>query len=242
MNIRKDKSKFMLKILYEDNDIIVCEKPIGTASQNERGFAADMVSILMTYLKESGNKNPYVGVIHRLDKMVGGIMVYAKTKKAAANLCAQGAENKIQKHYYALLSGVPEQTSGKLEDYIVTDHTTRKAKIVSDGVKGAKKAELDYQIKEMVTIKNQYGEIKTYPMVEVNLVTGRFHQIRVQFASRGCPLLGDRKYNEKPQPFAAGDGVGLFSCYLEFIHPVTGKCMRFETMPQTGIFSKIVRE
>ena len=110
-----------MKLLYEDKEIIVCEKPAGTASQNERGFTADMVSLLMTHEKESGVKQPYIGVVHRLDKMVGGVMVYAKNKSAAANLSKQIAQHKVKKKYYAVVMGIPETQNGVMEDYLVRD-------------------------------------------------------------------------------------------------------------------------
>ena len=124
-----------MKLLYEDKEIIVCEKPAGTASQNERGFTADMVSLLMTHEKESGVKQLYIGVVHRLDKMVGGVMVYAKNKSAAANLSKQIAQHKVKKKYYAVVMGIPETQNGVMEDYLVRDGRTNTSGIAGKNEK-----------------------------------------------------------------------------------------------------------
>ena len=135
-----------MKLLYEDKEIIVCEKPAGTASQNERGFTADMVSLLMTHEKESGVKQPYIGVVHRLDKMVGGVMVYAKNKSAAANLSKQIAQHKVKKKYYAIVMGIPETQNGVMEDYLVRDGRTNTSGIAGKNEKDAKPAKLEYRV------------------------------------------------------------------------------------------------
>lgn len=217
-----------LNILYEDNDMIVCVKPVGVAAQNDRGFGEDMVSILMNYQKENGVKSPYVGVIHRLDKMVGGVMVYAKTKEAAASLSRQIQEGKTTKRYYAVLCGEPDK-EGTLEDYLVKDGKTNTSNVSSKGNKQAKIATLNYKI-----IQEKNGLF----LAEIELLTGRHHQIRVQFSSRSWPLYGDAKYNKDFNDSMKKHGIGLYSYLLGFKHPKTGKYMKFINKPDSGVFSE----
>lgn len=223
-----------MQILYEDKDIIVCEKPRGIASQAERGFEQDMVSLLMNYECQKGNKQPYIGVVHRLDKMVGGIMVYAKNKKAAAELSEQIAGHEMKKKYYAVACGslMPEQ--GSMTDYLVRDGKNNRSKIAQPGMKDAKKAELHYQVLEKKIVQCPDGRDATYSLVEVELLTGRHHQIRVQFSSRGFPLYGDKKYNQ--DSLYQTEGIGLYSYYLEISHPVSHERMVFSKKPENGIF------
>ena len=156
-----------MKLLYEDKEIIVCEKPAGTASQNERGFTADMVSLLMTHEKESGVKQPYIGVVHRLDKMVGGVMVYAKNKSAAANLSKQIAQHKVKKKYYAVVMGIPETQNGVMEDYLVRDGRTNTSGIAGKNEKDAKPAKLEYRVLKTKEITSGGTDI-TCSLLEVN--------------------------------------------------------------------------
>ena len=172
-----------------------------------------------------------MGVIHRLDKPVGGLMVYAKNKKAAAALSKQVQEHKLQKTYRAVVCGKPVDNVGKYVDYLLKDGKTNTSRIVDKSVAGAKRAELEYQILE----KKEQEDGTVRSLVEIHLHTGRHHQIRVQFAAHGTPLMGDTKYGA---PAAASVGrarrepLALCAVRLSFIHPVTGKRMEFSTKPQ----------
>ena len=191
----------MLNILYEDEAVLVVWKPVGMESQSGRGFDADMVSEIRRYLstkKPVDNHNlstkavePYVGVIHRLDKPVSGVMVYAKTKNAAAVLSKQVAEGKIHKKYLAVLCGKPVDNVEKYVDYLLKDERENTSRIVDMGIKGGKRAELICRAIESKTVE-PYGELT---LAEMELLTGRHHQIRVQMSGHGLPLWGDRRYN-----------------------------------------------
>ena len=196
----------MLSILYEDNHIIVVIKPDGLESQSGKSFAPDMVSEIRKHLashpqdihkltKETSTASkypqpPYVGVIHRLDRPVSGIMVYAKNPKAAASLSTSLQQGKIEKWYQAVICGKPVDNVGKYVDYLLKDGKTNTSRIVDKSAAGAKRAELEYQILE----EKEQGDGAVRSLVEIHLHTGRHHQIRVQFAAHGTPLVGDTKY------------------------------------------------
>ncbi len=219
-------------ILYEDTSLLVCVKPAGIASQGGGGFQMDLTDMLKLSLKErEGIKGePYLGIVHRLDQPVGGIMVYAKEAESAAALCAQVTSDKMKKRYYAVLEGKPTSVEGKLINYILRNGRTNTSHVVEESQKkekGVKQAELAYHIIEEKSYKGQ-----NIWLAEIELKTGRHHQIRVQFSYAGCPLYGDRKYN----PDTKGKELALFSHYLEFIHPKTKKVMQFQQKPTEGIF------
>ena len=188
----------MLDILYEDKDILVVVKPAGVESQTSRRLEPDMVSEIKNYLHRKAQEtkklstglspkastapvDPYVGVIHRLDKPVRGVMVYAKNLKAAAHLSRQVQEGKLEKIYQALVCGKPVDNVGKYVDYLLKDGKTNTSRIVDKSVAGAKRAELEYQILE----KKEQEDGTVRSLVEIHLHTGRHHQIRVQFAAHG---------------------------------------------------------
>ena len=206
----------MLKVFYEDQDVIVVKKPVGTESQAVHSFAPDMVSEIKKHIHRLSTENgerlveDYVGVIHRLDKPVGGIMVYAKNKKAAAALSKQVQEHKLQK-----------------------DEKANVSKIVDKGTIGAKRAELDYRVVD--TAEKEGQELS---LVEIHLKTGRHHQIRVQFAGHGYPLWADARYGTA----VPRQNVALSSCGLAFEHPVTGKWMEFSMEPEGMIFRKFTKK
>lgn len=230
-----------MKILYEDEQLIVCEKPVGVASQNERGFAEDMVSLLMNHRRKQKDKDAYIGVVHRLDKMVGGVMVYAKTKQAAAELSKQVAAREISKYYYAIVKGVPELESGTLEDYLVRDGKLNVSRVAKETEQDAKRAALNYRVKQTIAVETAEGETLNYSLVDIELLTGRHHQIRVQFSSRGLPLVGDRKYYQEGTE-RQQKGVALYAYRLGFRHPGTKKYMEFSSGPTEGWFSKFKTE
>ena len=182
-----------MHILYEDSHILVVWKPAGMESQESRGLGADMVSEIRKFIhsRSPGPEVPYVGVIHRLDRPVSGILVYARTKKAAASLSKQLAEQRMKKDYLAVLCGKPVDNVDKFVDYLLKDSRTNRSSIVDKGITGAKRAALSYEILESRVVE-PYGALS---LARITLETGRHHQIRVQMAGHGLPLWGDRKYH-----------------------------------------------
>lgn len=226
----------MLDILYEDQDIIVVKKPVGIESQSSRGFGADMVSEIKRHIHNSSPKagEPYVGVIHRLDKPVSGIMVYAKTKHAAAALSKQVTDGNMGKKYLAVACGKPVDKVDNFVDYLLKDGKTNTSRIVDKWINGGKLAKLQFRELESRFVE-PYGELS---LLEVELLTGRHHQIRVQMAGHGLPLWGDNKYNPAfaGQTGRAAVHVALSAWELSFVHPVTGKRMTFSRKPEGKIF------
>lgn len=226
------------RILYEDKDVIVCHKPAGIATQTARVGQADMVSELTNYFKavDTNLKIPlYVGVIHRLDQPVEGILVFAKNKAAAADLSRQAAGDVMEKEYLAVVCGKSFSRAGELRDYLLKDGKTNLSRIVPPEVKGAKEARLSYEILSEGPSGTALARIRLY--------TGRHHQIRVQMANAGMPLLGDRKYaGETTVALSLRLGVreiALCAYRLSFIHPETGKRMRFEIEPEGMAFQRL---
>lgn len=201
-----------MDILYEDTAVIVCIKPRGILSQVDKNGGESMI----TRLSEHTGGEIYP--VHRLDKETGGVMVYAKTKKAAAKLSRDISEHRFYKEYLALVHGVPEENSGTLCDLLFHDRAKNKSYVVKRERAGIKKAELYYEVLET---KEKDGE--KYSLLRVVLHTGRTHQIRVQLAHRKMPLSGDRKYGAKD----AFENLGLLSAKLKFTHPETGEEMEF---------------
>lgn len=214
------------EILYEDDTIVVIKKPAGLATQTSKIGEPDVVSELKRYLAESGKRNLYIGVVHRLDQPVEGLLVFAKSKDAAAGLTRQLSQGTLNKRYYALVCGKPEEKEGELVDYLVKEGNL--AKVVSADTPEAKKAVLQYKV------------MKTMPeglaLLDVHIDTGRFHQIRVQMSHAGMPLLGDTKYgSEASIAFSREVGVrqvALYAYELEFKHPITKKAMHYELKPE----------
>ena len=226
-----------LNVIYEDNHIIVVEKPCNVPSQGDNTNDEDMITIIKKYIKEKYNKpgEVYLGLVHRLDRPVGGIMVFAKNQEAAANLSDQVQDGGMIKFYQAVLTGELPDEFGTLEDYLVKDGKTNMAKVVQKGTKGAKRAELDYEVLDVFETDNG---ILTYVLIQ--LITGRHHQIRVQMASRGAGIYGDTKYN----PIFAKtkrryQQIALFATRLEFEHPTTGEHMVFKCEPEGEAFEVI---
>ena len=243
----------MLKVLYEDKEILVVIKPAGVESQAAKRFAPDMVSEVKKHLVINKSctpgKEPYVGVIHRLDKPVSGVMVYAKTKQSAAALSEQVQSHKMKKIYMAVVHGRPVNVVDNYVDYLVKTPDGNYSQVVDKGITGAKKAELSYEV-----LKTIDGEAAGLPGTELSLLkvalkTGRHHQIRVQMAYHGTPLYGDMKYGmpegnpvkedpgaAKAQAAGRREPVALCASALTFFHPVTKKEMTFEMEPAGGIF------
>ena len=208
-----------VKILYEDSSIIVINKPAGLAAQSARVTELDCVSLLKEHIgKENpkGKKEPYIGVIHRLDQPVAGILVFAKTKQAAAILSKQVQGDIMNKHYTALVEGIVDSSEETvLTDYMYKDPKERRSVITEIAPKGVllQEATLKYKTEKILTDKNM-------TVLSVTLVTGRFHQIRAQLSHLGHPIVGDRKYGAKTQ---YPSGIALVADRLVFRHPETGE-------------------
>ena len=204
--------KKMINVIYEDNHIIVVEKKPNIPVQEDSSKDLDMLTIIKNYLKEKYNKpgNVYLGLVHRLDRPVGGIMVFAKTSKAASRLSEQIRNNEFKKTYYAIVMGKLDKT-GTFKDKLLKDEKNNIVKVDPKG----KESILNY---EVISYKDDMS------LVKVDLVTGRSHQIRVQFASRNHPLYGDQKYNVNS---SVGEQIALFSNSITFIHPTTKEKMTF---------------
>ena len=213
-----------LKILYEDNHIIIVEKKPNIPSQADKTEDIDMLTIVKDYIKEKYNKpgNVYLGLVHRLDRPVGGVMVFAKTSKAAGRLSEQVREKIFKKKYLAVVDGKFDKRSGTLEDYLYKDERNNMSKVVNKEKKNAKLAKLDY---EMII----YNEVKDLSLVKVNLHTGRHHQIRVQLANSGHSIFGDQKYGKRGQ----GKQIALWAYSLTIQHPITKEEMTFKDLPES---------
>ena len=201
-----------MEILFEDEDILVCIKPVGVVSQSDE-TANNMISLLQTLT--GGSIYP----LHRLDREVGGVMVYAKSRFAASVLSKDIANHKFKKEYMALVHGKPQENSGEMRDLLFKDSRKNKSFVVKRMRKGVKEALLDY---EVLNSKNGLS------LVKILLHTGRTHQIRVQFASRKMPLAGDKKYGANDD----FNNICLWSYRITFTHPKTKKEMIFEKLPQ----------
>ena len=202
-----------INIIYEDNHLLVVEKPINIPVQEDDSKDIDMITLLKDYRKVHENKKgeAYLGLVHRLDRPVGGIMVFAKTSKAASRLSEEIRNNNFHKTYLAVVEGtLPSR--GKFEDYLVKDSKENKSYVTTKD-KG-KYSSLEYEVLE---------EKDNLSLVKINLITGRSHQIRVQFSSRNHPLLGDSKYNNNPNNI----NIALFASNISFRHPTTKEVLTF---------------
>lgn len=211
-----------LNVLYEDNHVIVVEKPVNIPSQADKTGDVDMLSIVKHYLKEKYQKpgEVYLGLVHRLDRPVGGVMVFAKTSKAAARLSEQVRSKQFEKQYLVVVDGKMEPERGILEDYLLKNERKNISRVVEQGTKNAKLASLDYEVLK-------YAEDIQLSVVKVNLHTGRHHQIRVQFASRGHSLYADQKYGTRGR----GKQIALWAYKLSFYHPITKQKLTFQVLP-----------
>ena len=224
------------QILYEDKDIIVVHKPSGIAVQSARIGQADVVSELKNYLAktEGKGKPPYLGIIHRLDQPVEGVLVFAKNPKSAAELSRQLQGDVFCKEYLAVVCGKPEDGRHELVDYL--DKKDNRAVICEKNAPDAKKAVLQYE-----RVAARETECGVLALLEIYLRTGRFHQIRARLSHAGYPILGDSKYeNEKSAGMSEGLGVrttALCARRLQFLHPVTKKKMEYTVSPKNRAFA-----
>jgi len=223
-----------LDVLYEDEHILVCIKPMGVPAQSDKTRDPDMITLVKKYLfdKYEMDEEPYVGLVHRLDRPVGGVMVFARNQDAAADLSSQMLDGVFDKYYQAVLTGELEEEEGDMVDYLLRDGKTNTSKVVKRGTKGAKKAELEYEVLDVVET-----DTGVYSYVLIHLLTGRHHQIRVQCASRGVGIYGDTKYNPLFQRVKRiYKQIGLYSTRIEFEHPDTGELMVFKAEPEGEAF------
>lgn len=211
------------EIVFEDEDIIVCHKPGGMATETSRMAQQDMVSWLKNR-RAARNEESYVGVVHRLDQPVEGLLVFARHPKAAAALSRQLQNGVFHKRYYAVVSGARLPENGILEDYIIKDSAKRCACKVSASHPGARPARLSYR---------RIAEAGDRQLLDIELHTGRFHQIRLQLSDRQAPILGDTKYGGQP----VEGGLCLCAYRLGFFHPSSGVPEEFEIVPGAGGFA-----
>lgn len=234
----------MKNIIYEDEAVLVVYKPAGIATQTARLGQQDMVSELKNYLAKKpeykGKGEPYLGVVHRLDQPVSGILVFAKTKQAAAELGRQISDGQMQKYYYAVICGRPAGEQGRLEDYLSKDAKTNLSSVVEESFPDAKKAVLEYKLIKTLMVLEENTEPEEISLIEIKLITGRHHQIRAQMSHSGMPLLGDNKYgsiySKRLSQQTKCRNVALCAYKLEFYHPMTRKKSSFEKRPDGEIF------
>ena len=201
-----------MRIVYQDQDILVCEKPPRVLSTDEPGGVPELLRQALGDLKAD------IRTVHRLDRVVSGLMVLARNSSAASELSRQIREGEFHKAYLAVVHGAPETTEGEYRDLLLRDKRERKTYVVTEPGKGVQEAILRYQL------KSKSAEMSR---VAIELITGRTHQIRAQFSSRGLPLVGDRKYSTLEDPCE----IALWSWQLHFAHPTTGEPMHFELNP-----------
>ena len=201
-----------MDIIYYDDNIIVAIKPAGVISTDEPG---GMPSLLRQAL---GNENADIRTVHRLDQVVSGLMVFAQNPETASELSRQIRAGEFKKTYLAVVRGVPQERRGRMEDILLRSKEQRKTFVVNKPCRGSQEAVLDYRL------LGSNGELS---MVEINLVTGRTHQIRAQFTHRRLPLVGDRKYGGRDD----GCDIALWSYSIGFTNPATGRFMTFKVKP-----------
>lgn len=199
-----------MEIVYQDRDIIVCIKPAGVLSTDEPGGLPELIR------QQLGDANANVRTVHRLDRVVSGLMVLARTKKSAAELSRQIREDQFQKEYLAVVHGKPE-TAGTFRDFLLRSKEERRTYIVSQPGKDVQEAILHYQV---------CARSEDLSRVQIRLQTGRTHQIRAQFSGRGFPLVGDKKYGLQEEC-----NIALWSYKLSFLHPWTGERLEFTAQP-----------
>lgn len=202
-----------INIIYEDNHLLVVEKPVNIPVQKDSTSDIDLITLLKDYRIKNENKkgDAYIGLVHRLDRPVGGIMVFAKTSKSASRLSDQIRQNNFHKTYYAVVNGKP-QKEGTFEDYLIKNEKENKSYVTIKD-KG-KYSCLKYKL---INTKDNLS------LVKINLITGRSHQIRVQFSTREYPLVGDSKYGNNPNNI----NIALFANSITFTHPTTKEELTF---------------
>lgn len=240
------------QIVYEDEAVLVIRKPAGLATESAGIGQKDVVSELKNYVaKKNPGKMPYLGIVHRLDQPVEGLLVFAKTKKAAENLTAQLGKGMLKKEYLAVVCGKVPENTGRLVDYLAKEKgmavvkNTADAKTEKDVDAQAEKA-ADPQAKKAVLTYTKKAETEKFTLLAVQIETGRFHQIRAQLSHAGFPILGDEKYGSEESKELSREKkirfTALCAASLSFRHPVTGKFMAFTQAPQNPAFADFVIE
>ncbi|GAE89293.1 RluA family pseudouridine synthase [Acetivibrio straminisolvens] len=219
MNCCGDKG---IDIIFEDNHLLVVIKPVNIPTQKDESNDNDMLTLLKEDIKKRYNKpgNVYLGLVHRLDRPVGGVMVFAKTSKAASRLSDQVRTRQFKKAYLAVVHGIPVKSEGRLEDYLLKDSRSNMVSVVKEGTPGSKLAVLDYRT---------LGVYNDFSLIKVNLHTGRPHQIRVQLVNIGHPLYGDQKYGHRVNK--PGQQIALWSNEIALVHPVLKEEKVFSCKP-----------
>ena len=221
-----------LKVIYEDNHIIVVEKIPNVPSQEDKTGDTSMMTLIKEYIKEKYNKpgNVYLGLVHRLDRPVGGVMVFAKTSKAASRLSNQVREKVFKKEYLAVVDGKLEQEKGTLENYLYKDKKTNTSYVVNKDKKDSKYAKLDYEV-----IK--YDKENDLSLIKINLHTGRHHQIRVQLSNIDHSIYGDQRYGVRGK----NKQIALWAYKLIIEHPTKKEKIEFEDLPKEVGVWKILK-
>ncbi len=214
-----------IPILFEDNHLLLVEKPINIPVQADNSGDLDLLTMLKDDLKIRYQKpgNVYLGLVHRLDRPVGGVMVFAKTSKAASRLSDMIRRHAMERNYLAVVHGTPDKKRGQLVHYLHKDNQKNKVSVVSPQHPNAKKAVLDFEV-----IESKRG----FSLLSVNLHTGRPHQIRVQMATMGHPIFGDQKYGEHVNK--KGQQIALWAHYIQFEHPVKKEPIAVYSLPPSN--------
>lgn len=213
---------FTLEIVYEDNHLLVLNKSAGDLVQGDKTGDQTLADRACDFLRQRDNKpgNVFLGVPHRLDRPVSGIVIYAKTSKALSRLSELFRQGTIRKYYWAVTASAPRDPEGALCHYLKRDRSRNKSLVVDSGTKDAKEARLSYRT---------LGVSDSYVLLEVELITGRHHQIRCQLAHIGCPIKGDLKYGARRSN--PDGGISLHARSVSFVHPVNGKALELEARP-----------
>ena len=242
------------QIVYEDEAVLVIRKPAGLATESAGIGQKDVVSELKNYVaKKNPGKMPYLGVVHRLDQPVEGLLVFAKTKKAAENLTAQLGKGTLKKEYLAVVCGKVPENTGRLVDYLAKEKGMAVVRDTADADAQSEKAAdaqaekaADPQAKKAVLTYTKKAETEELTLLAVQIETGRFHQIRAQLSHAGFPILGDEKYGSEESKELSREKkirfTALCAASLSFRHPVTGKTMAFIQTPQNPAFADFVIE
>ena len=232
------------QIVYEDEAVLVIRKPAGLATESAGIGQKDVVSELKNYVaKKNPGKMPYLGIVHRLDQPVEGLLVFAKTKKAAENLTAQLGKGMLKKEYLAVVCGKVPENTGRLVDYLIKVNGMA---VVKDAADAQVKQAADPQAKKAVLTYTKKAETGRLTLLAVQIETGRFHQIRAQLSHAGFPILGDEKYGSEESKELSREKkirfTALCAASLSFRHPVTGKTMAFTQTPQNPAFADFAIE
>ena len=219
---RGDHFFMRIPVLYEDNHLLVVQKPVNMPVQEDQSRDKDLLTLLKEDIKIRYQKpgNVYLGLVHRLDRPVGGVITFAKTSKAASRLSDIIRRQVYDRRYLAVVRGIPAKEKGILEHYLVKNHRENVVHTVSRNNQNAKKAILEYEI---------IGKTKGLSLLSIKLHTGRSHQIRVQLAAMGCPLFGDQKYGQKLNRH--GQQIGLWAHSLKFEHPTKKEILTIQSDP-----------